>query len=581
MFDKTGKSDYTAAIQDFHQARSRAQMRELLARLTGSSRRLLGYDEVRQALRLSSGVERGLRDIPLDAIVGSVGRYSDFTRDFLPLRESDRERWARVKQLTSGLLGLPPIDVYQIGNVYFVKDGNHRVSVARQLGAKHIQAYVTEIHSRAPLNPDVQPDDLIRLAEHNQFLEHTRLDVLRPGADVSVSIPGQYQILLHHIEVHKYYLGLDWQRDISYEEGVAHWYDVVYMPVVEVIRRQGILRRFPGRTETDLYLWISEHRAQLEQELGQVVRPEYAASRLAEETSAAYQNMLARLGGSLLNLIIPEPLQDGPAAGHWRSQVQADNAGERLFIDLLTPINGREDGWCGLEQAIMVARREGANVYGLHVTTEAVKADNPDVMAVREEFEQRCRRAGVRGILIVSDGEVVEQTCVRAGVTDLVVVNMSHPPALQPLARLNSGFRDLIQRCPRPVLATPQTVSPLSRALLAYDDSPKAREALYTGAYLAVRWGIPLSVVTVAEATVDEEAVQAYARTYLSEHHIQANFFVENGPAAEAILNVAEKEGCDLLMIGGYGRGPLLEFVLGSTVNALLNDTTIPILICR
>jgi nucleotide-binding universal stress UspA family protein len=210
-----------------------------------------------------------------------------------------------------------------------------------------------------------------------------------------------------------------------------------------------------------------------------------------------------------------------------------------------------------------------------------VEEDDPDVQAIRAEFDQRCQRAGVKGVLIVGEGEVVEQTCLRAGVTDLVIVNMSHPPALQPLSRLNSGFRDLIQRCPRPVLATPQTVSPLNQALIAYDDSPKAREALYTGAYLAARWRIPLSVLTVDDSRADAETIQAYARTYLSEHRIEAKFQIESGPATETILKIAEKEGCDLLMIGGYGRGPLLEFVLGSTVNALLNDTSIPILICR
>jgi len=376
-------------------------------------------------------------------------------------------------------------------------------------------------------------------------------------------------------------MGIDWQRDISYEEAVAHWYDVVYMPVVEVIRRLGVLRRFPGRTETDLYLWLAEHRAQLEQELGTPVRPEYAAANLAEDTSVAYQNLFTRLGGGLLNLIVPDTLQNGPAPGNWRSQVQAINTDERLFIDLLTPINGKEDGWCGLEQALVVAQRERMDVHGLHVTPTKVEDDDPEIQAVRAEFEQRCQRAGIRGVLIVTEGEVVEQTCLRAAVIDLVVVNVSHPPALQPLARLSSGFRDLILRCPRPVLATPQTVSPLSNALVAYDDSPKAREALYIGAYLAARWHLPISVGTVDDSSANPETVQTYARAYLNERHIDAKFFIESGSASEKILETAELEGCDLLMIGGYGRGPLLEVVLGSTVNALLNDTTIPVLICR
>jgi len=104
-------------------------------------------------------------------------------------------------------VGLPPIEVYQIGEVYFVQDGNHRVSVAYQLGARYIQAYVTEVQTRVPLTPDVQPVDLILMAEYADFLEGTRLDELRPGADLRTSIPGQYQALSEHIDVHRYYMG--------------------------------------------------------------------------------------------------------------------------------------------------------------------------------------------------------------------------------------------------------------------------------------------------------------------------------------------------------------------------------------
>ncbi len=176
--DSTG--DLANAIEDFHRARSRADLRELLARLTGDLNQLLSYDEVRKMLRLQGAASRGVQEIPLNAIVGSVGRYTDFTRDFLPRRDVNPERWARVKLAASGYAGLSPIDVYKIGDVYFVQDGNHRVSVARQLGSEYIQAYVTEVYTHIPLTKDIQPDDLIRKAEYSQFLEKTSLDRLRP-----------------------------------------------------------------------------------------------------------------------------------------------------------------------------------------------------------------------------------------------------------------------------------------------------------------------------------------------------------------------------------------------------------------
>jgi len=109
---------YGSAFTDFRSARNRAELKELLALLTGETTHLLSFDEVRKQLKLKGGIARGVREIPLDSIVGSVGRYTDFTRDFLPLREGDMERWARVKVAATGLVGMPPIDVYQIGEAY-------------------------------------------------------------------------------------------------------------------------------------------------------------------------------------------------------------------------------------------------------------------------------------------------------------------------------------------------------------------------------------------------------------------------------------------------------------------------------
>ena len=237
---------YLRALEDFRKARSQAAMERIVARLRGRSADLLSYDDVRQRLGAGIAGRRELREIPLDAIVGSVGRYSDFTRKFLPRTDDGQERWIRVMSAVTGLGGLPPIEVYQIGDVYFVRDGNHRVSVARQLDAGSIQAYVTQLQTPVPFSPDVQPDDLILKEEYAQFLRRTRLDEIRPEAYLTVTSPGRYPKLLEHIEVHRYYTGLDQQRDIPFDEAVGHWYDTVYLPVVGVIRARGILRDFPG-----------------------------------------------------------------------------------------------------------------------------------------------------------------------------------------------------------------------------------------------------------------------------------------------------------------------------------------------
>lgn len=131
-------SNIYSAINDFRKARNQAILKVIIARFTGEYTELLSNESVRQKLKGRSSADQGLQKIPLNAIIGSAGRYSDFTRDFLPRFDANEDRWTRVKVVITGAIGLPPIEVYQIGETYFVKDGNLRVSVARQPGATHI-----------------------------------------------------------------------------------------------------------------------------------------------------------------------------------------------------------------------------------------------------------------------------------------------------------------------------------------------------------------------------------------------------------------------------------------------------------
>ena len=435
-------------------------MEQIMARLKGKSGDLLSYEEVRGKLKAKISKRAELRDIPLNAIVGSVGRYSDFTRSFLPRQDSDEGRWARVQIAVKDLGGLPPIEVYQIGDAYFVRDGNHRVSVARQFEATHIQAYVTEVRSRVPLSPDVQPDELILKARYAHFLERTRLDEIRPQANLTVTVPGRYQQLIEHIEVHRYFMGLRQQREIPYKEAVGRWYDEVYQPVVQVIRARGILRDFPERTGTDLYLWILKHRAALEEVLGWKIDTEAAAADLAEQYSPRPRRVVARMGGKIMDAVTPDELEAGPSPGRWREERLATRADDRLFADILVPVSGREISWFALDQALEIARREGGQLRGLHIVPSEAQAQSEGTIAVQAEFDRRCDAAGIPGKLAIEVGKVARGICTRAQWTDLVVVNVAHPPGAQPWTRLSSGFRTLLRRCPRPVLAVPGVVSP-------------------------------------------------------------------------------------------------------------------------
>jgi len=275
---------------DFTAARLKALFRELLAFLTGRPNRLLAYSEVREKLRLGGPIYRGVQTVPIAQIIGSVDRYRDFDRAFLPKQDFMSERWQKVSRAWYQDLSLPPILLYKVGEVYFVVDGHHRVSVAREKGQEAIEAEVRECAVRVPFTAAIDPDDLEILGAKVEFLERTALDQVRPEAAVDVTILGGYDRMLEHIAVHRYFMGLEFQRDIPEDEAVAHWYDNVYLPIVNVIRASGILQAFPGRTEADLYLWVLDHRHYLvEQGKANLVEPGQAAEDFLRAYAGAGQ----------------------------------------------------------------------------------------------------------------------------------------------------------------------------------------------------------------------------------------------------------------------------------------------------
>src|SRR5215216_2118576 len=193
--------NYHLAVQDFQSAHLRGKLQGVLARITGKSNELLSYEEVAEKLKLQGRSDKGIQMIPVNAIIGSVGRYSDFTRTFLPRRSEDQQRWANVKAVALDPVGegLQAVEVYKVSEVYFVIDGNHRVSIARQEGLKTIEAHVIEIQTDIPLTPDIQPEELIVKAEYADFLEQTGLNRSHEPIDLKLTIPGGYQKLLDEI----------------------------------------------------------------------------------------------------------------------------------------------------------------------------------------------------------------------------------------------------------------------------------------------------------------------------------------------------------------------------------------------
>jgi hypothetical protein len=251
--------------RDFSRARRKAFLRRIGAylRRDPGSNQLLSFDEVKGALGAISQVYLGLREVPVSKIVGSVGRHRDFDRAFLPSKPDLGTRWRRIDEIMHREEELPPVSLYKIGDAYFVKDGNHRVSVARQQGIEMLDAEVIELRSRVPVDSALTARDLLYKLEHRHLLERLPIDRVLPEIEVEFSDVADYRRLATYIEAHGFRVSQLWKRYVSPEEVLRDWYEYDYCPIAEMIREEHILDSFPDRTELDLYLWIVYHRERL------------------------------------------------------------------------------------------------------------------------------------------------------------------------------------------------------------------------------------------------------------------------------------------------------------------------------
>ena len=569
------------ALEDFRKARAKAQWQRFLASITGETQELLPYDEITRKLHARGLSSKGLQEVPVKAIVGSVNRYQDFDRNFLPLRDGDMERWARVKAVMTspGSAGLPPIRVYKLGDVYFVLDGNHRVSIARMMDIETVEAYVTEIRSKVTLSPDDSPEELILKEEYADFLDETKFDQIVPDVELKLTFPGQYNSLIEHIHVHRYYMGIEEEREVPWEEAVRHWYEFVYLPVVKIIRDQGILDVIPDRTETDLYLWVMDHKTYMQEEFGWSIRPDKAVSDLIESKDPRFFRKLRKIGKKLIRIIIPKAFENYPTPGKWRENVDLDE--RNLFADILVAMSGTEESWLALEQAIFLAELEQAEVRGLAVRGKGQKESAYAHEDLAEAFQGRIEQSGLSGNLAYAEGRISDTIIERAKVNDLVVLHLSHPPESGLFKRLESGIRLMIRQCSRPILFVRDEISPMNHMLLSYDGSPKSKEALFITAYFTDRYKKKVTVLVVNDDRDQAEALMEEAGEVLGECVVENIYRPHSGRVGDIILQVAYEVSAETIMMGGYGLSPLLEMVFGSTVDGVLRRSGIPVLVCQ
>ena len=565
----------TQAAEHFHRARRQAAVESLLARLSGESIDLLSYNEVVDKLHISGQSPGGLRQIPVKAIVGSVSRYQDFTRTFLPLKEADEDRWVSVGAAAPVIGDLPPIECYKVGDNYFVLDGNHRVSIARQQNVAYIDAYVTEVRTRVPLPPGARPDDLIIAAEYAAFLDATRLDITR-GVDLRVSVPGQYRHLENHIEAYRYRLESETARDLPFDEAAGRWYDEIYLPLVEAIREQGILRYFPGRTETDFFVWLARHRSELESALGRPISPEVAVARLlprvrdSERAATPRPSRLRRL----TQLVVPERAPLPPA--NWAAERTLARYSDHLFAVILWPCVLRgapaEDEIApALDRAIALSLAERAQLCVLALVEQG--AAPPALAALHARLAHEQEANGLSFRLDVESGDPVQRAIDLAFVSDLIVLNRDYGRATAGEASPTAAVWRVLAAAQRPILFAPVAAQPLARkGLLVHDTRRKFDEAVFLAAYLAEQWGVTLAVLPIGNGRNTAD-LTARIRDYLALHEVSAPFLPTarpNNTLADTILAAANEVEADLIILPGSGQGHDHHPRLDETIVAVL-----------
>ena len=211
----------------------------------------------------------GLREIPLDNIIGSEGRYEDFNKNFFPKNDALEPRWSAIDNIMEQNKPLPPISVFKIDDFYFVRDGNHRVSVAKSRKQAFIDAEVTEYEIDVPITKELTIKDRFKIQEQVNFLDATGLNKLGKGFNIKLSRPRSYRLLLNIIQLFAGPLEEYHEKKMTLPEVAKEWYYSIFLPFAEGAYLDDLLGKFPNRTTGDLYVWTQMNWNQVKDSLGE------------------------------------------------------------------------------------------------------------------------------------------------------------------------------------------------------------------------------------------------------------------------------------------------------------------------
>jgi hypothetical protein len=250
------------AQHDFLRARRRATIAKLIARLRGEPDDVgvvLPYEEVIEALGFVSERSLGLQVAPLDAIVGTVDRGRDFDRSFRPISRRVRSRWEHIAAAMRRGESMPPVDLVKVAALYFVRDGHHRVSVARALGRSDIDAYVTEVVSRVDPDAATKLTDLPLKSHERVFFERVPLPE-EARSEIVLSDPWDYPVLAEGVEAWGFRAMQEHGELFDRHETAVLWLEHEYRPVVAMLREADLIS---DATETEAYMRIATERYRL------------------------------------------------------------------------------------------------------------------------------------------------------------------------------------------------------------------------------------------------------------------------------------------------------------------------------
>ena len=225
-------------------------------------------------------IDRGICRVPLEQIVGSVGRYHDFDSQFKIKDHVLPDRFISVKKAMREGKSLPPVKLYKIKDEYYVLDGNHRIAAAKELGRSDIMAKIVEFI------PSINTLENIIYREKSEFVEQTGL--IHP---IDISEVGQFPNLLEQVETHRSFLAGREKPEVTLKQAAEDWYTTIYQPMTSIIQKGGLLPSFPGRTLDDLYAYISFHQW----EKGRMRRYGIGIDKLIPRDMEAFREKMAKM----------------------------------------------------------------------------------------------------------------------------------------------------------------------------------------------------------------------------------------------------------------------------------------------